>query len=180
MCFISLVRYRIKMNYAAACCASVDIGLKCPKSTTVRGREVFLSWNPYRVPRKLLQADSEASDQIRPWSRPFRSWHHGSCSRTVPPWHGTRFITVLTQANSSPWYVNSHYNISVWYKRMPSECCFLLRFPVQNFVRISILPGVPSTTIEYNFVPFCIGLAIPLPAVVLMLFCTTSLQPNLT
>jgi hypothetical protein len=43
MCFISLVRYRIKMNYAAACCASVDIGLKCPKSTTVRGREVFLS-----------------------------------------------------------------------------------------------------------------------------------------
>ena len=59
---------------------------------------------------------------------------------------------------------------------------FLLRFPVQNFVRISFLSGVRSTPTASNFVPPSIGLAMfgvghvpeqrmavtPLPLLVLM------------
>jgi hypothetical protein len=48
---------------------------------------------------------------------------------------------------------------SVCYKRMSPKWCFLLRFPVQNFVRISSLPGVRSTPTAFNFVPHSIGLA---------------------
>jgi hypothetical protein len=54
---------------------------------------------------------------------------------------------------------NNHYNTSVWYKRMSSKWCFLLRFPVQSFVRISFPSGVRSTPTASNFVPPSIGLA---------------------
>jgi len=72
--------------------------------------------------------------------------------------------------------------IILLYKRMSSKWCFLLRFPVQNFVRISFLPGVRSSPTALNFVPHSIGLAMfgeghvpeqrtavtPLPLLVLM------------
>jgi hypothetical protein len=42
---------------------------------------------------------------------------------------------------------------------MSSKWCFLLRFPVQNLVRLSFLPGVRSSPTVSNFVPHSIGLA---------------------
>lgn len=62
MCCISLVGnvlvYRIKTNYTAAYCVSVNTGLNCAKSAPVRGRGVFLAWSPDWVPREVLKADN--------------------------------------------------------------------------------------------------------------------------